>query len=67
MVLDIYNQLLWIQFIKEIGCGVSMKNGGCKLVMVELNVNYGFVVSIDMIVDVVKFMYLWLNGKILYF
>ena len=66
-VSDIYNQLLRTQFIKEIGCGVSTKNGGRKPVMAELNVNYGFVASIDMTADAVKLMYSRLNGKILHF
>ncbi|WP_238696294.1 ROK family protein [Lactiplantibacillus plantarum] len=63
----VYNQLLRTQFIKEIGCGVSTKNGGRKPVMAELNVNYGFVASIDMSADAVKLMYSRLNGKILHF
>jgi len=66
-VSDIYNQLLRNQFIKEIGCGVSTKNGGRKPVMAELNMNYGFVASIDMSVNAVKLMYSRLNGKILHF
>lgn len=66
-VSDIYNQLLRTQFIKEIGCGVSTKNGGRKPVMAELNVNYGFVASIDMSADAIKLMYSRLNGKILHF
>lgn len=66
-VSDIYNQLLRTQFIKEIGCGVSTKNGSRKPVMAELNVNYGFVASIDMTADAVKLMYSRLNGKILHF
>ncbi|MCG0729858.1 ROK family protein [Lactiplantibacillus plantarum] len=66
-VSDIYNQLLRTQFIKKIGCGVSTKNGGRKPVMAELNVNYGFVASIDMTADAVKLMYSRLNGKILHF
>lgn len=66
-VSDIYNQLLRAQFIKEIGCGVSTKNGGRKPVMAELNVNYGFVASIDMSDQAVKLMYSRLNGKILHF
>lgn len=46
-VSDIYSQLLHEGLIREVGHGVSTRNGGRKPVMALLNVGYGYVISIN--------------------
>lgn len=48
-VSDIYSQLLHEGLIREIGHGVSTRNGGRKPVMALLNVGYGYVISINIL------------------
>lgn len=48
-VSDIYSQLLHEGLIREVGHGVSTRNGGRKPVMALLNVGYGYVISINIL------------------
>lgn len=48
-VSDIYSELLHEGLIREVGHGVSTRNGGRKPVMALLNVDYGFVLSINIL------------------
>ncbi|MFC6206404.1 ROK family protein [Levilactobacillus tongjiangensis] len=48
-VSDIYSQLLSEGLIREVGHGVSTRNGGRKPVMALLNVGYGYVISINIL------------------
>lgn len=48
-VSDIYSELLHEQMIREVGHGVSTRNGGRKPVMALLNVDYGYVLSINLL------------------
>ncbi|MCF6160333.1 ROK family protein [Furfurilactobacillus milii] len=47
-VSDIYNQLLKSGVIREVGHGVSTKNGGRRPVMGELNVSKNYVMAINL-------------------
>jgi len=48
-VSDIYSELLHEGLIREVGHGVSTRNGGRKPVMALLNVDYGYVLSINLL------------------
>lgn len=48
-VSDIYSELLHEGLIREVGHGVSTRNGGRKPVMALLNVDYGYIISINIL------------------
>ncbi|KRK94996.1 ROK family protein [Levilactobacillus acidifarinae] len=62
-VSDIYSELLHEGLIREVGHGVSTRNGGRKPVMALLNVDYGYVLSINILRQRFTMLACRLDGK----
>ncbi|WP_304056938.1 ROK family protein [Levilactobacillus namurensis] len=62
-VSDIYSELLHEGLIREVGHGVSTRNGGRKPVMALLNVDYGYVLSINILRQRFTILTCQLDGK----
>ena len=62
-VSDIYSELLHEGLIREVGHGVSTRNGGRKPVMALLNVDYGYVISINILRQRFTLLACRLDGK----
>lgn len=64
-ITSVLNNLKEKQIVNEVGEGKSSKIGGRKPILLEVNPNFGYTVSIDFTYDSVEIMYNLFNGKII--
>ncbi|WP_411842810.1 ROK family protein [Salinicoccus sp. HZC-1] len=64
-VTNILNDLKNEHFVKETGAGDSTKIGGRKPILLAINENYGYTISIDIGYDYLEVMYNFFNGQIM--
>ena len=64
-VTNILNDLKNKHFVKEIGAGLSTKSGGRKPILLAINENYGYTISMDIGYNNLEVMYNFFDGQIM--
>lgn len=64
-VTNILNDLKNRYFVKEIGAGLSTKSGGRKPILLAINENYGYTISMDIGYNYLEVMYNFFDGQIM--
>ncbi|QLK85251.1 ROK family transcriptional regulator [Staphylococcus sp. 17KM0847] len=64
-ITGVLNALQTKNIVTEVGQGSSTKRGGRKTILLEINPQLGYTVSIDFTYDSVDIMYNYLNGKVI--
>lgn len=64
-VTNILNDLKNRHFVKETGAGLSTKSGGRKPILLAINENYGYTISMDIGYNNLEVMYNFFDGQIM--
>lgn len=62
---SILNKLKEKKLVNEVGQGKSTKSGGRKPIILEINKNFGYVISLDIAYHSIEIIYSYFNGELL--